>query len=275
MLLVLSTIVKGIVISLEFNKTNSNKMISCLHFNLLRRQLTSVRSFAKEMPKLSGFSTISSLQYCFVFICHRRYVHYSIIGFCNKISARNDIAIVQQQKNLPRNQQIRSYTSKKHRKKSKDEIDPFHVLGISKPVKKKLLVDDTAPEGISYSIVKRTFLQIAMKHHPDTSTASTPEDISKHREIFLAARKAFEAIVEGTDGYAIVRSESDKHKNTEVDEHDFENWFQGETGHSMPYMDMKTMKEVAEMTESMGGGLDRGTYIYLFFIMIRVTIFLF
>lgn len=34
-------------------------------------------------------------------------------------------------------------------------------------------------------------------------------------------------------------------------------WFRQETGFDMPYMDLATMKEVAEMTESVGGGLDR------------------
>jgi hypothetical protein len=40
-------------------------------------------------------------------------------------------------------------------------------------------------------------------------------------------------------------------------EEDLDQWFKSETGYDMPFMDAATMKEVAEMTESVGGGLDR------------------
>lgn len=104
--------------------------------------------------------------------------------------------------------------------------------------------------GIPFVEVKKRFLQIAMKHHPDTSQ----EDTETNRDIFMRARTAFEAIVEGPDGNALLRSESPDHAN---DEEDLEAWFKHETGHDMPFMDPVTMKEVAEMTETVGGGLDR------------------
>lgn len=200
------------------------------------------RSFLLETPKVA--SIIRTLNPDFS--CSISSIHLD----ADRCHIRDDLILLPQF--LPRLGQYRSYTSKKHRKKSQDNYDPFQVLGLSKP----RLASDDATESISYATVKRTFLQIAMKHHPDTSEATTPEEISKHREIFMAARKAFEAIVE-VNGVAVLRSESEIHKDLDMTEHDFENWFQMETGHSMPFMDMKTMKEVAEMTETVGGGLDR------------------
>ena len=121
----------------------------------------------------------------------------------------------------------------KLRRKPKEPC-PFHVLELQKE--------------IPYSHVKKRFLRIAMEHHPDTGNNS-----DESRDIFIAARQAFEAIVEGNDGIAILRSESDAH----AEEEDLDAWFRAETGHDMPFMDARTMKEVAEMTETVGGGLDR------------------
>jgi hypothetical protein len=222
------------------------KMMPSCGFNLLRRRLPIGLGFIRERPiKNSTLTSQDSMDF-------------SIDSFLLSNRCRNRICLWDIQVTIRHScsvfEQVRLYTSKKHRKKGKDDYDPFQVLGLEKS---KKVTDDDASEGILYATVKRTFLKIAMTHHPDTSTADTPEEVSKHREIFLAARKAFEAIVEGSNGIAILRSESEKHKNTKDDDHDFEAWFQNETGHSMPYMDMKTMKEVAEMTETVGGGLDR------------------
>jgi DnaJ domain len=120
----------------------------------------------------------------------------------------------------------------------KPGIDAFAVLGVTRSHK--------------YVAVKSAFLQIAMKHHPDTVTADTEDERESSKEIFVAARKAFEAIVAGPDGLAILKSETADY----VDE-DLDQWFKSETGYDMPFMDAATMKEVAEMTESVGGGLDR------------------
>lgn len=129
----------------------------------------------------------------------------------------------------------RSFASRKRTKKS--SIDPFRVLGVS--------AED------SYVSVKKVFLQVAMKHHPDTSDDSMDDE--EHRKIFVGARQAFEMLVAGPEGRAILRSESDK----AWEEHDMDEWFRSETGHDMPFMDAATMKEVAEMTDDIGGGLDR------------------
>jgi hypothetical protein len=127
-------------------------------------------------------------------------------------------------------------------RRTKEEC-PFFTLGLTEePHPKDIQVD--------FTTVKRTFLRVAMSHHPDTTDH---DDDDESREIFIKARKAFEAIVEGPGGLAILRSESDAHQ----EEENMDAWFRAETGHDMPFMDAATMKEVAEMTDTVGGGLDR------------------
>jgi hypothetical protein len=128
----------------------------------------------------------------------------------------------------------------KNRRKEK-KVNPYAVLGVSK--------------NETYKVVRKSFIRIAMKHHPDTAEASTPEEEDKNREIFIAARSAFDMLTEcPTEGLAIMKSESELAKEEDVDV-----WFKEETGYDMPFMDAQTMKEVAEMTEKVGGGqgLDR------------------
>ena len=126
--------------------------------------------------------------------------------------------------------------------KKRTKSGPFSVLGVSSEEQ--------------YSAVKRNFLELAMKHHPDTSKARTKDEEAMSREIFIAAREAFEAIVEGPKGVAVLRTESDK----KWEEEELNNWFRQESGgFDIPYMDPQSMKEVAEMTNTVGGqgGLDR------------------
>jgi hypothetical protein len=117
--------------------------------------------------------------------------------------------------------------------------DPFAVLNVSR--------------AQTYTAVKSAFLQIAMKHHPDTAAAGTNAEREANKDVFVIARKAFEAIASGPDGFAILKSETEDY----VEEVELDQWFKNETGYDMPFMDAATMKEVAEMTESVGGGLDR------------------
>lgn len=135
------------------------------------------------------------------------------------------------------------HTSEKRRikqKQKKQQEDFFTTLGITR--------------DIPYAKAKKAFLQIAMKHHPDTSDADSEDAKREDHDIFVAARKAFENIVEGPEGRAVLRSESDE----AWEEEEFSEWFREETGgYDMPFMDARTMKEVAEMTDKIGGGLDR------------------
>jgi len=135
------------------------------------------------------------------------------------------------------------FDSRKARK-AKRKKDPFKVLKI--------------PKGSLYKDVKATFLRIAMNNHPDMHTDGLSEkEQEAMRDKFIAARMAFEALEEDPeDGKAVLAEELiDRESN-------FDSWFHNETGLKNPFdvdMDPETMKEVAEMTEKMGGkqGMER------------------
>lgn len=134
--------------------------------------------------------------------------------------------------------QFRDFSSRRNLKKRKGE-NPFKVLGVS--------------EEAEYKVVKKKFLKIAMSNHPDTADVESEEDRDKLRDIFINARRAFEQLVEAPDGSILLKEEAELMP-------DFDDWFQQETGYKNPFdvdMDPQTMKEVAEMTERDGGGLDR------------------
>jgi hypothetical protein len=129
--------------------------------------------------------------------------------------------------------------SSRRNKLMKQKENPFKVLGIC--------------EDTPYKEAKRTFLQIAMSHHPDTAQCETDEDRQKLRDVFIAARKAFEQLAEGPDGSIMLKEEAEQMP-------DFDAWFRHETGHKNPFdvdLDPRTMKEVAEMTDTSSVGLDR------------------
>ena len=109
-----------------------------------------------------------------------------------------------------------------------------------------------------------------MSNHPDVlssrqgeegdeDSSSTPDEdgitLEDRKEIFIRARIAFERLAEDpNDGLAILKEDlEDAMEN-------FDSWFQSETGLETPFqfdLDPQTMKEVAAMTEEIGGGLDR------------------
>ena len=140
-----------------------------------------------------------------------------------------------------------AFDSRKVRKRKKSK-NPFKVLKVK--------------EGMLYKDVKIKFLKIAMNNHPDTYHSSANDDINekeqqeKMRNTFINARIAFEALTVDTDGTAILVTD------TVDEEENFDSWFKNETGHKNPFdvdIDPETMKEVAKMTEDVGGdqGLDR------------------
>ncbi|KAL3920878.1 MAG: hypothetical protein SGARI_006832 [Bacillariaceae sp.] len=98
-----------------------------------------------------------------------------------------------------------------------------------------------------------------MTNHPDTHSEDLAEEEKETmRNTFIQARIAFESLVEDTDGTAILLSE----KSDEDASDNFDSWFKSETGLNTPFqfeMDPETMKEVAKMTDAIGGdsGLDR------------------
>jgi anthranilate/para-aminobenzoate synthase component I len=138
--------------------------------------------------------------------------------------------------------QVRHFDARKKRK-TKRQKDPFKIFGI--------------PEASLYKDAKKKFLQIAMKNHPDTHNEDmTEEEKDEMQEIFINSRIAFKALVEDSDGTAIlVEDAEDAMEN-------FDSWFKSETGLDTPFqfdLDPETMKEVAKMTEEIGGdvGMDR------------------
>lgn len=139
--------------------------------------------------------------------------------------------------------QIRHFDHRKKRPKRRKGKDPFKVLGI--------------PEASLYKHAKKKFLMIAMKNHPDTHDEEmTEEEKDQMRDVFINARIAFESLVEDTDGTAILREDAEDAMDN------FDSWFKSETGLKTPFqfeMDPETMKEVAKMTDEIGGdvGMDR------------------
>lgn len=125
---------------------------------------------------------------------------------------------------------------------------PYKTLGI--------------PTESTYAAVKKTFLKIAMSHHPDVVGEEEPEVKRKSIELFMRSRKAFEDIVEVDDGMSALREEVELEEKlkAQMSDEEFDAWFEHETGHSNLFqfdLDPATMREVADMTDELGGGLDR------------------
>ena len=128
---------------------------------------------------------------------------------------------------------------------------PFRALRISKK----------SP----YKNARKAFLKMAMHNHPDVLKQRMDEEspdyekeAKKAVDKFMKARKAFESIVEDPDsGGCMLRIEAEAEEM--MNDEQFDAWFESETGFRNPQFDLdpKTMREVAEATASMGGGLDR------------------
>jgi hypothetical protein len=137
---------------------------------------------------------------------------------------------------LPRTHHV--LLSRGFAKAARKREDPFRVLGVKK--------------NDPFSKAKESFIRIAMSHHPDTHGETCEEKKEEFREVFIRARRAFELLTEGPDGEILL-----KQKKQEIE--NFDSWFKMETGHDTPFqfMDYETMKEVAEMEDTIGHGLDR------------------
>jgi hypothetical protein len=184
-----------------------------------------------------------------------------VVDFASMIKRRRDFINLQQQQQQQHKRWLATYGggNKGYYKHSlgrgkKEQDCPFVVLGLSAtPLNPK----DGGDRGISFTTVKKTFLKIAMARHPDTSKSKTKDEVELDKKIFLASLQAFEKIAAGPDGVAVLRSELEGYQEDES-ENDLNAWFKQETGgFDMPFMDARTIKEVAEMTETIGGGLDR------------------
>ena len=108
------------------------------------------------------------------------------------------------------------------------------------------------PKTSTYDAVKRKFVELALKYHPDTSDIE-----NRDAEEFIRLRQAFETIREQEDGSASLMENGERVWTDE----EFQSWFYEETGHQdiMFRMDMSTRREVIDLAESQSqGGLDRG-----------------
>jgi DnaJ-class molecular chaperone len=122
--------------------------------------------------------------------------------------------------------------------------NPFDILGI--------------PKNSSYEGVKRKFVELAMKTHPDISSKREDGKEAGSVEDFIRLRQAFEAIHKNSDGTARL---VDDGEDSSWSDDNFKAWFYEETGHQdvMFAMDLATRKEVMDIAESQSqGGLDKG-----------------
>lgn len=111
--------------------------------------------------------------------------------------------------------------------------NPFAVLGV--------------PVDSSFDHVRRAFVQLALKHHPDRETGSAEE--------FVRIREAFEAIVDSG-------GEGNPHNSEGWSQEELREWFHEETGDFLAFdMSEATRKEVIHVYNTMSqGGKDKGGY---------------
>jgi len=226
----------------HFNSDSFRSTIGCdaRATDFVHQCLTNTMT-ANDFSPSAHLSTVDidfRLQHCRTLDCQRRKHH---LPFQNLSSQFHQQHQQQQHQQL----QVRHFIfdSRKARR-SKTKKDPFKVLKV--------------PKESLYKDVKAKFLRIAMNNHPDMHTEGLSEKQQKTmRDKFIEARMAFELLEEDlSDGKAVlIEDKIDREDN-------FDSWFKGETGLKNPFdvdIDPETMKEVAEMTEKLGGkqGMDR------------------
>ncbi|KAL7530180.1 hypothetical protein ACHAXR_003349 [Thalassiosira sp. AJA248-18] len=119
------------------------------------------------------------------------------------------------------------------------------------------------PKDSTYAHAKKSFLKIAMHHHPDVVGDECEETQQKSQDIFMKCRTALEKLVECDDtGKCLLRSEVEEIEARSMSNEEFDSWFEKETGHQNPFqfdLDPSVMREVASMHDDMEGshGLDR------------------
>ena len=103
------------------------------------------------------------------------------------------------------------------------------------------------PKDATYKQAKKSFLVIAMKHHPDTVGDDCEVTQKKSQDIFMRCRKALESLEECEEtGKCILKSEANVKRSMSNEE--FDDWFKEETGHNNPFafdLDPAVMREVA------------------------------
>ena len=130
----------------------------------------------------------------------------------------------------------------------------------------------------AYKEVQMAFRKLALRHHPDTASSQQHGDDTEHNIMsysFTEIREAFEAIIEGPNGEALLRKnyeytssfkhnaqyrDNDKNNNNEMDINSNNNRpppHDSDLFHSS--LNPQILREVAQVAEEMNpGGLDKG-----------------
>ena len=126
---------------------------------------------------------------------------------------------------------------------------------------------------VTYEEVRVAFRELALKHHPDTNNGrnnNSNDSNSSAKEEFTRIRQAFESIMEGPNGMAILRdgdvsystisTYDDENESNDTTTNDNYNSFQDEqNGYLHPSINPQILREVANVAEEMNpGGLDKG-----------------
>ena len=156
---------------------------------------------------------------------------------------------------------------------------PFKVLGLTSPSSKSqknnnnpISMTATTP---SYKEVSLAFRQLALQHHPDTAGSQNGNGTATSTS-FTEIREAFEAIIEGPNGEAILKNDSiffqhssSQNNLSKSEQHQNNNKMDIDNAQSRPQphdsqmfhssLNPQILREVAQVAEEMNpGGLDKG-----------------
>jgi hypothetical protein len=143
---------------------------------------------------------------------------------------------------------------------------PFQILGLKSVHHHQSSRAPLKSASVTYSQVQAAFRKLALVHHPDTANKGTKDgDDSKRNDSreFTRIREAFEAIVEGPGGMAVLRENKlyesisssqskDDIKSTNESFHETNKAF------LHPSLNPSILREVAEVADMSPGGLDKG-----------------
>ena len=146
---------------------------------------------------------------------------------------------------------------------------PFQILGLPSPSSSSLKC------VVKYEDVRIAFRKLALQHHPDTaasqsqhadSTLSSSSSSSTNNDTFATIRKAFEDIVEGPNGEAVLRCHDYKKSRQYYNNDDMEinrtavdSSSNDDDSLLHSSINPQILHEVAQVAEEMNpGGLDKG-----------------
>ena len=117
--------------------------------------------------------------------------------------------------------------------------------------------------SITYEQVQAAFRKLALTHHPDTAEKQVPLDGNSikngNNEEFTRIRQAFESIVEGPGGIALLRDQySEISQEHQTNDNSSSNELPNTATHLHPTLNPSILREVAEVADMSPGGLDRG-----------------